>query len=1478
MNLSALNDYLKNLVNKSAMLSLDAADPNLPPELQKFLQTVPGQQMSISPAADGIDLQGSTLKISGSTTDKWQIQGMTDVGVNLEKFKIVINNEAQATKIEAQADGKLPFTASVNAPVTLTALHQKADPWRITLRENAVAGITPLNLFQLGRLGTLPFDIPPNLDLFDKALTINQKKFQIDFYPNTSYEARYIFEVTAPQAEWVVVKDLISFDGIDVRAFLMTNSVGITLIGHLTLGGIKIIAGIGMSVGETWTGFLRPAEGNTFPGIAAVAELFGGADFSRLLNDGFAALKLDAKSFDTAIREIAFAFNWKKASLEYFNVASLLTVGALKLDVLMSFPQVKIRGSLHENKPLAVKEMLGGLNLPTDAVPDDLRIVDADFEARPKDKFYSIEMAVDNIWRAGPVELKKIGVSVSHSEAEGLVGSFDCLLAFAAIDIFLTAGYINAETGWRFSGELTEDSNIKIGDLIFYLAEKFGIGDVPEPIKSLNLSGLEISYETGTGKFNFTCTGDFTVSDTAVRMIVAIDVARSAVGDEKKRGVVKGSTGYSARFAGSVAFSQMNFDLIFNTQSAGINVFVAAYSRDKDKPSSISLRDLVAAVSKETAEAVPTGISIDLKEAKFIFFNQGKTKQFSFGLDLGAKISLSNLPLVGDKLPSGFDIGISNLQIGYSSAKFGTTEIDIINPILPEGVAPLPVKGLPKGINIAADLRLGPPPSFALSLGDSGNQSPSPDAVSSFDGWELDAGNADAAALGGTKWFNVQKQFGIFHFKRIGIGYENNILLFSLDAAVAFGPLALSVAGLSVGSPLDKFEPVFDISGLGISYNNPPLLIAGAFLKVPKNQLPPDVEFQFDGAAILRATEYSLAAVGSYAQFKSGAPSLFIFAQMEAALGGPPEFFVTGLMAGFGFNRKLEMPELDEVLNFPLLALGQPPAPGASAASQDPMHVLEVLEGQAPAKEGGKLKQWIRPSSGDYWLAVGIEFTTYELLRARALLIVEFGNDFQIALLGLASLKLPQRTIGDQCYAFVELQLSAIFKPQDGFFGMSAVLSSNSFVIARDCHLTGGFAFYLWFGASEHAGQFVTTLGGYHPAFKPPKHFPLVPRLGINWSVSETVSIKGGAYFALTPSCVMAGGALEILFNAGDLRAWFTAHADLIVAWKPFSFEAKIAVEIGVSYRLNLLFCHKTISISVGATLDLWGPPTGGTVRVHLSILSFTVNFGADNASRQKSALSWSEFKTLLPPPNDVCKITVSTGLYKTQENKAAHDDKKVWIVRASDFGFFTQSAIPASHLKYGAENGGDSFGDESRSVDIRPMNLRDVASVHHLKLYRDSIKTPPVDISNWRLEPRLQNMPESLWGTPPAPFTQIPANPTANVVANQIIGLTVRTPQPSVSPSRGIIPLKELAEGSISQIAAPLAKTAVPSTEYVPVSDDLTVGKIGQIMNEDVKKERDALFRALQTAAVYSGANGALNNTAQQAGHIFTDSPMRQN
>ena len=56
------------------------------------------------------------------------------------------------------------------------------------------------------------------------------------------------------------------------------------------------------------------------------------------------------------------------------------------------------------------------------------------------------------------------------------------------------------------------------------------------------------------------------------------------------------------------------------------------------------------------------------------------------------------------------------------------------------------------------------------------------------------------------------------------------------------------------------------------------------------------------------------------------------------------------------------------------------------------------------------------------------------------------------------------------------------------------------------------------------------------------------------------------------------------------MRTFLDYGANSVVMW----LSLGIGISIGVSYKLDLLFTSVTVTAELGATVNLWGPPTGG--------------------------------------------------------------------------------------------------------------------------------------------------------------------------------------------------------------------------------------------------------------------------------------------
>src|SRR6185312_12399099 len=130
---------------------------------------------------------------------------------------------------------------------------------------------------------------------------------------------------------------------------------------------------------------------------------------------------------------------------------------------------------------------------------------------------------------------------------------------------------------------------------------------------------------------------------------------------------------------------------------------------------------------------------------------------------------------------------------------------------------------------------------------------------------------------------------------------------------------------------------------------------------------------------------------------------------------------------------------------------------------------------------------------------------------------------------------------------------------------------------------------------------------------------------GFNWQVTpDTLSLRGEVYFALTPAAVMAGGYLQAEWQSGKIRAWFKAGVDFLIAWKPYHYDARAYIDIGIEITFEF-FGTQRWTLDIGADLHIWGPDFAGEATIHLWIISFTINFGNQDQNKQPT-IAWAEF------------------------------------------------------------------------------------------------------------------------------------------------------------------------------------------------------------------------------------------------------------
>ncbi|MBD2289267.1 hypothetical protein H6F92_10870 [Microcystis wesenbergii FACHB-1317] len=1096
-----------------------------------------------------------------------------------------------------------------------------------------------------------------------------------------------------------------------------------------------------------------------------------------------------------------------------FYLLSAWKVGGGLVNASAVFPDFAFYGELGLYQTIALDQIIEEI-IPNAHLPH-ISILDLAISADIKQGLYAFEIEMASDWELNLGGTSILPLKYLHLEIEkNLGGSFatiNSVLTIAGVDIILLATNANESGGWTFAGSTRPGQQIPIGLLIKDLVMTFGIkdGGFPKAIEGLVVENIATYFNTETKNFYFTCESILEIEEEIIDVILQINIIQQLDGSYKKH------------FDGHITIGSLKFALIFETDKTSTN-FLAAYHDEK----TVKIKDLIGYLDPQLKDEIPEGLEISLKDALFVYAKQQSLTNFLFGLNIGGGINLSNLPLIGQEFPPNETLKIS-LQVLVTKANFTATELQTFNTLYPDGGIKLPTTEIKQRLDLTPSIQLGSeiqqlqlPIAINKNTGqiqDTGSSSNNTNSV-------VTPSATPTPIDDGTKWFQMQKAFGPVHFQRVGIKYQYSKIWVLLDAGLSLAGLSLSLDGLGVNSPLNQFDPKFDLKGIGIDYKGSDTLeIGGAFLRtqVTKDGKTYD---EYDGAAVIKfkakGKDLTLSAIGSYA-YVDGHPSLFIYALLDYPIGGPSFFFVTGLAAGFGYNRALKVPTIDQVATFPLVAEAISPPPAEGSNLDKAARLTEELN---------KLRDYIPPETGQIFLAIGVKFNSFKTIDAFVLLTVAFGNRFELNILGLATLIAPPNPgPGVSPVAEVQLALKASFLPAEGFLGIIAQLTPNSYILSKACHLTGGFAFYTWFAPNEHDGDFVLTLGGYHPLFKVPDHYPKVPRLGLNWQVSPELFLKADAYFALTPSAIMAGGHLQATWNSGPLSAWFNAGADFLMSWKPYHYGIPIYVDMGVSYTFQS-FGTQHITVQLGADLHIWGPEFTGIAHIHLWIISFDVRFGS-SASQEPTAIKWEEFKPSFLPANDaICSIAVKDGLVR----KVNEDDKTdLGIINPNDFCLVTNSVIPIKtcHVNLNTQGINTKFGIGPMAVTASELTSELTISINKNGTTLNSTEFD----EDFACIPLFKKVPIALWGE-----SLTPSLNGNQFIENTLSGLEIK---PKKQPKPGATQAINRRELQFSPVSI---DNAYHWQTIGTFQEETTKDISSTIVDNTVKNTRDNLLKAL--------------------------------
>jgi hypothetical protein len=1176
----------------------------------------------------------------------------------------------------------------------------------------------------------------------------------------------------------------------------------------------------------------------------------------------------DLISFEEAALEIFVTRGDDGWDLRPYLTADLAVAGGMlsvRVDPLgRSFNCVLATGSKIDATKLLAIDILHGLpSSPLSETKDKFEITWFEITGDPVAKSYSLDIVTDFDWRfdlgaATRLAIKQISLSLEYTKerfSEGSVSEypneqlfFELRGSLAIGDATISVGAKYDSAHWTVSGAAYD---IRLNEILNLLPNVEQLKSVLPEIE-LPFVELEVTPSTGAFKFDAVCEINWSSRplgiDGQFSGDIALHLAR-APGSPLTYDILFRGTGQLAdpalaatlnvqiqkadeneqlvMFGGTLAIKNedvtLDTDLTFKGNvvvGADEKTIILAFKPEKN----LAVTDVLGKLLPGDLPAPSIGIG--LKDALFAYRKSAVVgATLKLDLSLGKMLPEALKALLGEP-----EIGVDNLRVLYTTTTLAKADLENLNAhIAALALAPLPSVADPDTKQV--ELREGFQASGSLKFG---GQKPTPlmlpMAAPKLDG----AGPASVPAASKTepkpetseaKWIDIGKSLGPLRIGRVGGQYSSGKIGLLLDAAVDLAGLHIGLSGFALHIPLRQGEvPSIGLDGLDLAYAGGPIEVAGALLRRHVEGQPDS----YDGLALIKAPTFSIAGMGSITTVEREV-SVFIFAALQAELGGPPAFRLQGIAGGFGYNRRLILPPIESVHAFPLVraaidasflkSLGAGAGAGAGKGAQTPA--------QTALKH---LANYIPPMLGEYWLAAGIKFNSFEMITAVALVSVSFGHDVEIGLLGLAQMSLPRGAPKDQELAYVELALRCSIKPAEGTVIVEGRLTDASYILSKDCRLTGGFAFCFWF-SGEHKGDFVVTLGGYHPAFARPKHYPLVPRLGVQWQITNELSVAAELYFALTPSCIMAGGRLAAIYSSSSVRAWFIVSTDFLIAWQPLRYS--VTASLGIGFEVDV--GGSALRIYLQAELRLWGPPFAGQLHVDLGVAAVTIDFG--ETYQAPKPLTADQFKkAFLPEQSDVVTARVESGLLLQDTREG---QPPLFVVSAHALKLSVESTVPLTGLDFVKNRVPQKNGVPeplpSATLGVSPM----AKTALHAPLKLSIIQAgEPISLPSARCEFVETGTPEALWR---------PAKEEGQLLQTKASAETMRA---TTGVRLALDPIPPVGASAIIRIDKEEYddfKKLIPALERVDALPSTSKAGVEQTMTKPTSDQRDEILRVLR-------------------------------